>query len=79
MSARIESIVVEGINTENDLIPIVTADNTFTNNTSTNFLAIDFEKNPVNSEADFGVNVSIEPLEMIYNEVFKIINCLFIL
>jgi hypothetical protein len=38
-------------------------------NTSSNFLAIDFEKHPLNCEADFGVGVSLEPVEIVYHEV----------
>lgn len=69
ISARAESIVIEGANADNDLVPLVTADNIYTGNTNTNFLSIDFEKNPHNAEADFGLTCSLEPIEIVYNEV----------
>jgi hypothetical protein len=40
-----------------------------TGNASSNFLAVDFEKHPLNSEADFGIGVSLEPVEVVYHEV----------
>lgn len=40
-----------------------------TGNTSSNFLAIDFEKHPLNCEADFGIAISLEPVEVVYHEV----------
>ncbi|KAJ9582487.1 hypothetical protein L9F63_003180, partial [Diploptera punctata] len=76
VSARAESFIVEGASMENDLIPMVTADNILTGNTSSNFLAVDFEKHPMNCEADFGVALSLEPVEIVYHEhaVSEIIN-----
>ncbi|XP_021923386.1 vacuolar protein sorting-associated protein 13A-like isoform X4 [Zootermopsis nevadensis] len=76
VSARAESFVVEGASVENDLIPMVTADNILSGNTSSNFLAVDFEKHPLNCEADFGLGVSLEPVEIVYHEhaVSEIIN-----
>ncbi|GFG28735.1 hypothetical protein Cfor_06015 [Coptotermes formosanus] len=76
ISARAESFVVEGASMENDLIPMFTADNILSGNTSSNFLAVDFEKNPLNCEADFGIAVSLEPVEVVYHEhaVSEIIN-----
>nr|CAD7393579.1 unnamed protein product [Timema cristinae] len=68
MSTRAESFVVEGTNLEYDLIPIVTADNVLTGNTSSNFLALDFEKNPSNVDADFGLAFSLESMEVVYHE-----------
>jgi hypothetical protein len=62
-------VVIEGSSVDNDLVPMITADNIYTGNTNTNFLSIDFEKNPHNSEADFGLTCSLEPLEIVYNEV----------
>nr|CAD7259318.1 unnamed protein product [Timema shepardi] len=68
MSTRAESFVVEGTNLEYDLIPIVTADNVLTGNTSSNFLALDFEKNPTNVDADFALAFSLESMEVVYHE-----------
>lgn len=33
------------------------------------FLSIDFEKNPLNSEAEYGFNITSEPMELVYHEV----------
>lgn len=76
ISARAESFVVEGASVENDLIPMITADNILSGNTSSNFLAVDFEKHPLNCETDFGIAVSLEPVEVVYHEhaVSEIIN-----
>lgn len=38
-------------------------------NTSSNFLAIDFEKNPLVGEADYGLSISLESVEAVYHEV----------
>jgi hypothetical protein len=48
-----------------------------TGNTSSNFLAVDFEKNPLNCEADFGIAVSLEPVEVVYHEVstYEAVQC----
>lgn len=38
-------------------------------NSSKYFLSIDFEKNPLNSEAEYGLNISSESMELVYHEV----------
>jgi len=38
-------------------------------NSSKYFLSIDFEKNPLNSEADYGLNITSESVEVVYHEV----------
>ncbi|KAL1131713.1 hypothetical protein AAG570_011326 [Ranatra chinensis] len=68
LSARVESFVVEGASIEHDLVPIVTADNIYTGTTSMNFLSVDFEKNPLNSEADYGLVINLQPIEIVYHE-----------
>ncbi|XP_066901628.1 intermembrane lipid transfer protein VPS13A isoform X3 [Halyomorpha halys] len=68
LSGRVESFVIEGISLEHDLVPIITADNIYTGNTASNFLSIDFEKNPLNSEADYGLTINLEPVEIVYHE-----------
>ncbi|XP_046398302.1 vacuolar protein sorting-associated protein 13C-like isoform X1 [Ischnura elegans] len=68
ISARAESLVIEGSNADQDLIPILTADTVLTGNSSPNFLAVDFEKNPLNIEADYGLAVTLESVEIAYNE-----------
>ncbi|XP_073981480.1 intermembrane lipid transfer protein VPS13A-like isoform X2 [Rhodnius prolixus] len=68
LSARVESFLIEGASVEHDLVPIITADSLYTGNTSSNFLSIDFIKNPSNSEADYGLTVNLEQIEIIYHE-----------
>ena len=71
LSARVESIIVEGSSLEHDLIPIFTGDNNAVSggNGAPNVLAIDFEKNPLNLEADYGLSIALEPIELMYHEV----------
>ncbi|XP_044592317.1 vacuolar protein sorting-associated protein 13A-like isoform X2 [Cotesia glomerata] len=68
ISARAESLVIEGASSENDLIPLVTADNILTGNAAVNFLAIDFEKNPPNSDFNYDINVRLEAFEVTYHK-----------
>ncbi|KAK0164246.1 hypothetical protein PV328_002894 [Microctonus aethiopoides] len=68
ISARAESLVIEGASSENDLIPLVTADNILTGNAAVNFLAIDFEKNPLNSEFNYDINIRLEAFEVTYHK-----------
>lgn len=68
ISARAESFVIEGASSENDLIPLVTADNILTGNAAVNFLAIDFEKNPPNSDFNYDINVRLESFEVTYHK-----------
>ncbi|XP_014251025.1 vacuolar protein sorting-associated protein 13A-like isoform X2 [Cimex lectularius] len=67
-SARVESFVIEGANIDHDLIPVITADNIYTGNPASNFLSLDFEKNPLNSEANYGLTINLEPIEVVYHE-----------
>lgn len=40
-----------------------------TGNMASNFLSVDFEKNSLNSYANFDVSVTLEPIEVMYHEV----------
>ncbi|XP_015594990.1 vacuolar protein sorting-associated protein 13A isoform X2 [Cephus cinctus] len=76
VSARAESFVIEGASAENELVPLITTDNVLTGNMASNFLSVDFEKNPVNSDYDYDISVTLEPLEVTYhkhavNEIIK--------
>ncbi|XP_078045899.1 intermembrane lipid transfer protein VPS13A isoform X2 [Augochlora pura] len=70
VSARAESFVVEGVTPEGDLVPLITVDSILTDNffdnVSTNFLAIDFEKNGDNVDPTFEVSLKLEPVEITY-------------
>ncbi|CAG9562322.1 unnamed protein product [Danaus chrysippus] len=64
VSARTESIVVEGMS-DGDLVPLLL---TAQGSLGTTVLALDVEKNPANSHADLGVTCHVEPIELIYVE-----------
>ncbi|KAK9294042.1 hypothetical protein QLX08_011233 [Tetragonisca angustula] len=66
VSARAESFVIEGVSAEGDLVPLITVDNVLTGNVSTNFLAIDFEKNRENVDPTFDVSIKLEAIEVTY-------------
>ncbi|XP_076670615.1 intermembrane lipid transfer protein VPS13A isoform X2 [Andrena cerasifolii] len=66
ISGRAESFVIEGVSVEGDLVPLITVDNVLTGNVSTNFLAIDFEKNGVNVDPTFDVSLKLEAIEVTY-------------
>ncbi|CAK9815547.1 Intermembrane lipid transfer protein VPS13C [Anthophora plagiata] len=66
VSTRAESFVIEGLSAEGELVPLITVDNVLTGNVSTNFLAIDFEKNGQNVDPTFDVSVKLEAAEVTY-------------
>ncbi|XP_076634172.1 intermembrane lipid transfer protein VPS13A isoform X1 [Colletes latitarsis] len=66
VSARAESFVVEGVSLEGDLVPLITVDNVLTGNVSTNFLAVDFERNGENVDPTFDISVTLESIEVTY-------------
>nr|XP_012154530.1 PREDICTED: vacuolar protein sorting-associated protein 13C isoform X3 [Megachile rotundata] len=66
ISTRAESFVIEGVSLEGDLVPLITVDNVLTGNVSTNFLAIDFEKNGENIDPTFDISITLETIEVTY-------------
>ncbi|XP_067142942.1 intermembrane lipid transfer protein VPS13A-like isoform X2 [Centruroides vittatus] len=68
ISARTESFVVEGASIENDLVPIMTADNITSGSNLAHVFALDFEKNPLHEKADYGLTINAEPMEIVYHE-----------
>ncbi|CAL1270146.1 unnamed protein product [Larinioides sclopetarius] len=68
VSARTESIVIEGASLENDLVPIITADNVTSGSNVPHIFAIDFEKNPAHLNASYGLSISAEPMEVVYHK-----------
>ncbi|XP_072932453.1 intermembrane lipid transfer protein VPS13A-like [Epargyreus clarus] len=66
LSARAESIVIEGVSSDGELVPLLTVEKGVP--TATNLLAVDVEKNPMNSEADYGISWLMEPVELLYVE-----------
>ncbi|CAG9787972.1 unnamed protein product [Diatraea saccharalis] len=68
LSARAESIVVEGATSDGELVPLLSAERTQTP-TSANILAVDYEKNPCSIvDADYGLCILMEPVELVYIE-----------
>ncbi|XP_026749061.2 intermembrane lipid transfer protein VPS13A-like isoform X2 [Galleria mellonella] len=66
LSARAESIVIEGVTFDGELVPLLSVERGAP--TATNLLALDLERNPSNSDADYGLCCSLEPLELLYIE-----------
>ncbi|XP_075975072.1 intermembrane lipid transfer protein VPS13A-like isoform X2 [Anticarsia gemmatalis] len=67
LSARAESVVIEGVTSDGDLVPLLTPERG-TGVTSSNLLAVDLEKNPCSTEADYGLCCLMEPVELVYVE-----------
>ncbi|XP_071038592.1 intermembrane lipid transfer protein VPS13A [Parasteatoda tepidariorum] len=68
VSARTESVVIEGASLENDLVPIITADNITSGSNVPHVFSLDFEKNPSHVSADYGLSVAAEPMEVVYHK-----------
>ncbi|KAF8773523.1 Vacuolar protein sorting-associated protein 13C like protein [Argiope bruennichi] len=68
VSARTESIVIEGASLENDLVPIITADNVTSGANVPHIFALDFEKNPSHVNASYGLSITAEPMEVVYHK-----------
>ncbi|KAM3960055.1 LOW QUALITY PROTEIN: intermembrane lipid transfer protein VPS13A [Aphomia sociella] len=66
VSARAESIVIEGVTSDGELVPLLSVERGVP--TATNLLALDLERNPSTSDADYGLCCSLEPLELLYIE-----------
>nr|XP_026488707.1 vacuolar protein sorting-associated protein 13A-like isoform X1 [Vanessa tameamea] len=67
VSARTENIVIEGMSSDGELVPLLIAAQGSSVGSNT-VLALDVEKNPVNSHADLGVTCHVEPVELVYVE-----------
>lgn len=74
MSARAENVVAEGVTSDGDMLPILTSERGSAL-TGTNLLAVDFEKNPSSSDADYGLCCLMEPVELMYIEVRVVTEC----
>ncbi|RVE50817.1 hypothetical protein evm_004566 [Chilo suppressalis] len=69
LSARAESIVIEGATSDGELVPLLSAERGQTPTGANNILAVDFERNPCSTvEADYGLCVLMEPVEILYIE-----------
>lgn len=69
VSVRIESMAIEGASVENELVPLLTTDNILTGNTTQNFLALDFEKNPGSSDFDYDLSTYLGSIEITCHNV----------
>ncbi|XP_059475627.1 intermembrane lipid transfer protein VPS13C-like [Neocloeon triangulifer] len=67
-SVRAEKFLLEGISSENELVPLIQADMMNSDSSAMNVFAFDFEKNPAAPNIDFSVTMRLEPLEIVYNE-----------
>ncbi|KAK6636914.1 hypothetical protein RUM43_010578 [Polyplax serrata] len=67
ISARAENLSLEGLAADQIMVPLINV-LPITGSSTPNFLRIDFEKNPLMVEADYGVMVNLEKLEVIYHE-----------
>lgn len=61
-------MVIEGATSDGDLVPLLTTEKSAAL-AGANLLAVDFERNPCNSEADYGLCWLMEPVELLYIEV----------
>ncbi|XP_050533944.1 intermembrane lipid transfer protein VPS13A-like isoform X2 [Daktulosphaira vitifoliae] len=66
ISTRVESINVEA-SVEYSLVPIIDTC-AMRGASSKYFLSVDFEKNPLNSDAEYGLSATSEPVEFVYHE-----------
>ncbi|KAM7308838.1 vacuolar protein sorting-associated protein 13A isoform X4 [Ixodes scapularis] len=68
ISARTEGFVVEGASNDHDLVTVLSVDKS-ANDTSPQYVfALDFERNPLDIEADYGLMLYAEPVEVVYHE-----------
>ncbi|EEC00486.1 vacuolar protein-sorting protein, putative, partial [Ixodes scapularis] len=68
ISARTEGFVVEGASNDHDLVTVLSVDKS-ANDTSPQYVfALDFEQNPLDIEADYGLMLYAEPVEVVYHE-----------
>ncbi|XP_059052964.1 intermembrane lipid transfer protein VPS13A-like [Achroia grisella] len=66
LSARAESAVIEGATADGDLVPLLNIE--IGAPIASNLLALDLERNPSTSAADYGLSFTLEPLEVLYIE-----------
>ncbi|XP_064292158.1 intermembrane lipid transfer protein VPS13A-like [Plodia interpunctella] len=77
LSVRAESVVVEGITSDGELVALASPERGAGGAApAAHLLALDFERNPIASDADYGLCLSLEPLELMYIEhsVTELIN-----
>ncbi|XP_026736347.1 vacuolar protein sorting-associated protein 13A-like [Trichoplusia ni] len=67
LSGRAESIVVEGVTADGELVPLLTPERGAAP-TCCNLLALDLERNPAAAEAHYALCCLAEPVELVYVE-----------
>ncbi|KAL3882618.1 hypothetical protein ACJMK2_028943 [Sinanodonta woodiana] len=68
ISCNTESFSIEGTSIEHELVPIVTSDVNVYAPSVNQVFTLDFETNPVYTEADFSLKMNIQPVEVVYDE-----------
>lgn len=69
VSTRAEGFVIEGASSDHhDLVTVLSVERSATEIAPQHVFALDFEQNPLDMKADYGVMVYAEPVEVVYNE-----------
>lgn len=68
VSARTEGFVVEGASIDHDLITILSVDRSANDVSPPHVFALDFEQNPLDIKANYGLMLYAEPVEVVYHE-----------
>ncbi|XP_077977339.1 intermembrane lipid transfer protein VPS13A-like [Glandiceps talaboti] len=62
------SVLIQGSTASHEFVPVLTSEKTRTNGYGTQVFALEFETNPLSVNADSSISVSMEPVEVIYND-----------
>ncbi|XP_012945076.2 vacuolar protein sorting-associated protein 13A, partial [Aplysia californica] len=68
ISCNTESFVIEGASIEHELIPVLTSDIGVYAPSVNQVFTVDFESNPLYTEADYSLNMNVQPVEIVYDE-----------
>lgn len=68
VSARTEGFVVEGTSSDHDLVTVLSVDKSASEISPQHVFALDFEQNPLDINANYGLMLYAEPVEVVYNE-----------
>ncbi|XP_077487985.1 intermembrane lipid transfer protein VPS13A-like isoform X2 [Amblyomma americanum] len=68
VSARTEGFVIEGASSDHDLVTVLSVDKSASEISPQHVFALDFEQNPLDIKANYGVMLYAEPIEVVYNE-----------
>ncbi|XP_025099873.1 vacuolar protein sorting-associated protein 13A-like isoform X2 [Pomacea canaliculata] len=68
LSCNTESFSIEGASIEHELIPILTSDIGVYAPSVNQVFTVDFETKPLYVEADYSLNLNVQPVEIVYDE-----------